>query len=194
MADNRTDEAWLAGTDAWKRDGDRSIILPRLDLLYRLAVRFTGDLAEADRLVLETVRRALNGSGEVTTDAQPTVALAALLRDTYVNRIAGPLEGGEAGAAEPGLPPPSAIGHRLLRQDAQELVFRALDAMPFPLREVLVLRDLEGFDDASVARITDLAVPTVKVRLRAARIVLEKRVTRLLQPDATPAPSASPDS
>jgi DNA-directed RNA polymerase specialized sigma24 family protein len=182
MADNHTDEAWLAGTDAWKRDGDRSIILPRLDLLYRLAVRFAGDVAEADRLVLETVRRALNGSGEVTTDAQPTVALAALLRDTYVNRIAGSLEGGVTGPTEPDLPPPPAIRHRFLREDAQELVFRALDAMPFDLREVLVLRDLEGFDDASVARITDLPVPTVKVRLRAARIGLENRVTRLLRP------------
>jgi DNA-directed RNA polymerase specialized sigma24 family protein len=182
---NRTDEAWVVGADAWKRDGDRSIVLPRLDLLYRLAVRFTGGAA-ADRLVLETVRRALSGNGEVTTDAQPTVALAALLRDTYVNRIAGSLETGVTGPTEPDLPPPSAVSQRLLREDARELLFRALDTMPFDLREVLVLRDLEGFDDAAVARITDLPVPTVKVRLRAARIGLEKRVSRLLQPDAEP--------
>ncbi len=178
---DRTDEVWVAGTDAWKRDGDRTIVLPRLDLLYRLALRFTGSAADADRLVLETVRRAVHGGGEVTTDAQPTVALAALLRETYVNRMAGSPDRDVTGGTEPDLPPPSSVRERLLGQDAQELMFRALDAMPFDLREVLVLRDLEGFDDAAVARITDLPVPTVIVRLRAARIGLEKRVSRLLQ-------------
>lgn len=181
-----TDEAWWTGVGAWERDGDRSIVLPRLDLLYRLAVRFTGDEATADRLVLETVRRALDGSGEVTTDAQPTVALAALLHETYVNRIADAHNGGVPGLTEPGPPPPPILREQLRQEDAQELIFRALDAMPFALREVLVLRDLEGFDDASVARITDLAVPAVQARLRAARIGLEKRVGRLLQPERFP--------
>ncbi|HKJ92177.1 MAG TPA: sigma factor-like helix-turn-helix DNA-binding protein [Longimicrobiales bacterium] len=188
---NRADDVWPAEADAWKRDADCTVVLPRLDLLYRLALRFAGEAA-ADRLVLETVRRALDGD-DVTTDAQPTVALAALLRDTYVNRIAGTLERGVSGTMEPGHPPSPAVRERLLRDDAHRLMFRALDAMPFDLREVLVLRDLEGFDDAAVARITDLPVSTVKVRLRAARIGLERRVARLLETShpSTPDPEVA---
>lgn len=56
-------------------------------------------------------------------------------------------------------------------------------SIPPGLREVLVLRELEGLDDAATGRILGLDAMTVRVRLRAAHMALERRVLRHLRTD-----------
>ena len=51
----------------------------------------------------------------------------------------------------------------------RDLVDRALDALPTPYREVLVLREVDGLEYAEIARRLDIAVGTVRSRLHKAR-------------------------
>jgi RNA polymerase sigma-70 factor, ECF subfamily len=53
--------------------------------------------------------------------------------------------------------------------ELQELVMRALPLIDVRLREVLVLRDLEGFEEAEVAQLLKVPRGTVKSRLFRAR-------------------------
>ena len=59
-----------------------------------------------------------------------------------------------------------------------ELVVEAIRELPAPLREVLVLRELEGVDTASCADQLGLSEANVKVRLHRARSLLRERLVK----------------
>lgn len=159
-----------------------------VDRLYRLALRFTGDAAVAERVVLRTVERALNGASARRTEPDTAVWLAGLLRDICLTDHVAATAGPRGARPEPREHPHTEARDRLdelaARVDARiprAVLLELIDTMPFDLREILVLGDLEGFQDDAVARITGLPSDTVSVRLRAARLGLERRVIRYLQ-------------
>lgn len=162
-----------------------------VDRLYRLALRFTGDGAVAERVVIRTVERALNGASAVRSEPDTSVWLAGLLRDVCLSEHAGATASKARGRAQQPDGNPytpeydlGALAARLGDQVPEQVLMQLIDAMPFDLREVLVLRDLEGFEPDAVSRITGLPPGTVAVRLRAARLGLERRIIRYLQADA----------
>jgi RNA polymerase sigma factor (sigma-70 family) len=57
----------------------------------------------------------------------------------------------------------------LLREAQSKTVRLVLDAMPRPLREILVLRELEELSYRQISEITDLPIGTVMSRLARAR-------------------------
>ena len=57
-------------------------------------------------------------------------------------------------------------------------------------REVLVLRDVEGQDYATIGEILDLTIGTVKSRIHRARSELGRRVRRRLRTHREPASQA----
>lgn len=63
--------------------------------------------------------------------------------------------------------------HRLLHQ--------AVLRLPTPLRMVLVLHDMEELNSEQIAKILDLQVGTVRVRLHRARLAVRKEMARLLK-------------
>jgi RNA polymerase sigma-70 factor (ECF subfamily) len=82
---------------------------------------------------------------------------------------------------------------------ADREVAAALDAAIAALepgyREILVLRDVEGFSAAQVAEVTGISVAAVKSRLHRARMTVRGRIAPLLKPEDLPAarPGVCPD-
>jgi RNA polymerase sigma-70 factor (ECF subfamily) len=72
---------------------------------------------------------------------------------------------------EPDLETPEAV---LLRKASIEEVRRAVDALPGPFREVIVLREIEGCDYREIAEIAGIPLGTVMSRLSRARSMLFK--------------------
>lgn len=68
----------------------------------------------------------------------------------------------------------------LLSGERRRLLERALDGLPEHYRAVLVLRDVEGLSNESVAELLDESVPSVKSRLHRARMVLREQLTLAL--------------
>lgn len=64
------------------------------------------------------------------------------------------------------------------RRELLELVVEAIRELPAPLREVLVLRELEGVDTASCAAQLGISEANVKVRLHRARAHLRERLVK----------------
>lgn len=164
---------WLAGE-----------VGAHVDLMWRLALRYTGAESAAERVVARTVERAMNGASGVRTEPDTAVWLARLLRETCLSEHAGAVS---AARTEP-LRQPADVRYERLPELAGELgteldgdtLLALVDALPFDLREVLMLRALEGFADAAAGRIMSLDAATVRVRLRAAHMALERRVLRHL--------------
>lgn len=171
-----------------ERRGLAAEVRHSVDRLYRLALRFTGDAAVAERVVVRTVERALNGAAARRTEPDTEIWLARLLRDIcltdHVASTAGPRGPRPPEPMEPHAVARDRLDELAARVDARvprAVLLELIDTMPFDLREILVLGDLEGFQDDAVARITGLEPDTVTVRLRAARLGLERRVVRYLQ-------------
>ena len=64
------------------------------------------------------------------------------------------------------------------RQERVELIQQALHALSEEYRAVLVLREIEGCDYATIASITNVSVGTVRSRLHRARAQLRDEIVR----------------
>ncbi|HET6202987.1 MAG TPA: sigma-70 family RNA polymerase sigma factor [Planctomycetota bacterium] len=60
----------------------------------------------------------------------------------------------------------------LERQETRQIVRSCIDRLPESYRNVLLLRDIEGFDTAETARLLDVNSNVVKIRLHRARQAL----------------------
>jgi RNA polymerase sigma factor (sigma-70 family) len=65
----------------------------------------------------------------------------------------------------------------LLRDEDKQSVRRAVEALPAPLREVVVLRELEGRSYREIATIADIPQGTVMSRLARAREQLRQKLS-----------------
>jgi len=67
------------------------------------------------------------------------------------------------------------------RKEIRELLQGAVRSLPEIYRQVFLLRDVEEFSVAETAEALAISVPTVKVRLHRARILLQKQLSPLLK-------------
>jgi RNA polymerase sigma-70 factor (ECF subfamily) len=63
----------------------------------------------------------------------------------------------------------------------KEIVFRALQGLPAPLREALTLHDLEGVDYDEMSKILECSRASAKLRVFRARRALKERVEAMMK-------------
>jgi RNA polymerase sigma-70 factor (ECF subfamily) len=63
---------------------------------------------------------------------------------------------------------------------ARELLDKAFEALPENYREILILREVQGFSYAELAEITESTVDSVKARLKRARIDVDEILRHIL--------------
>lgn len=71
--------------------------------------------------------------------------------------------------------------HNAIHAEEHRFLHEAVLQIPTPLRMVLVLHDMEELSSEQIARILDLQVGTVRVRLHRARLAIRKEMARLLK-------------
>jgi RNA polymerase sigma-70 factor (ECF subfamily) len=157
--------------------------LPHLDVLYRVALRLTGDPAQAEDLVQDTMLKAYRSWRQYRPGTNAKGWLLTILRNTFINAyrrrklepVAMDLEAIEPHAlyrAVESADPEGSFFGRLV----DEKVLEAVDALPPDFREVLVLSDIEGMPYAEIAAALELPVGTVKSRLFRARRLLQAQL------------------
>jgi RNA polymerase sigma-70 factor (ECF subfamily) len=178
----------------WVRAGDRSrefeeTALVHLDILYRSALRFTHNRAEAEDLVQETCLRAFRGFHRFNPGTNCRAWLLTILRNEFLKRLKR--GGHEVLDSDPGDDRTDATsitdegrqgGHpdeELLQAVLHGDVDRALKALPLVNREVVVLADLEGCSYKEIAQIVDCPIGTVMSRLSRGRAQLRQLLARL---------------
>jgi len=168
---------------ASRRDGRlhrfEAAVLPHLDSAYDLARWLTRSDAEAEDVVQTACLRALKGF-DGFQGANPRAWLFAIVRHAFHDwlrqrsrghEIADPFDEEihtqEAGSQGEG---PEA---RLLRQADGRLLREGFAALPLPLREAMVLREIEGLSYKEIAAVAGIPMGTVMSRLARARRQLQ---------------------
>lgn len=177
------------------------IILPHLDGAHNLARYLTRDPALSEDVVQDAVLRAFRGFGNFR-GGSPRAWLFAIVRNCCRSAQAGP--GGsvalvihESGLSEeaaaqlkeqpdPGPTPEEEV----LRRAEIDRVREAIEAIPEPFREAIVLRDLEDLSYAEIAEVTGVPIGTIMSRLSRARSMLAKQLLPASRAEEEPSRSA----
>jgi RNA polymerase sigma-70 factor (ECF subfamily) len=163
------------------------LILPHLDGAYNLARYLTRDAVLSDDVVQDAFLRAFRAFGQFRGPS-PRAWLFAIVRNCSRTALAG--TGGkvalvvhESALSEEALaqvqqhpdsgPTPE---EEVLRSAEVDRLRRAIEAIPEPFREAVVLRDLEELSYAEIAEVTGVPVGTVMSRLSRARSMLAKEL------------------
>jgi RNA polymerase sigma-70 factor (ECF subfamily) len=187
----------LPGAD--QVDEFRRLILPHLDGAYNLARYLTRDPVLSQDVVQDAMLRAFRGFGQFR-GGSPRAWLFSIVRNCSRTAKAG--AGGALSLVihESSLEEMAALKLREHPDPAptpEEEVFRKVDAdrvraalenIPEPFREVVVLRELEDLSYAEIAQVTGVPVGTVMSRLSRGRAILAKE---LLPPNETATQSRS---
>lgn len=157
--------------------------LEHIDALYGYAVALTRDQTEAEDLVQETYLRAVRAFGQLMPNSNLKSWLFVIMRNAWLNQLrharAGPrfieLEEENSGAwPDPLARDPYALYLRKLeRQEIKE----AIESLPSLYREIVVLRDIEGFSYQQIATLLDCPAGTVMSRLGRAREKLRRMLS-----------------
>ena len=168
------------------------VVLPHLGDAFALARWLTGDKADAEDVVQDACLRALRGIGGYSGGNARAWVLTIVRHTAYSwlgkNRpaalmITDDLEAverdefsrGGSGGAETAEPTPEAA--LIAKADAARLE-AAIQKLPPPFRETLVLRDLQGLDYKEIAKVTGVPIGTVMSRLARARQRLMTMITK----------------
>jgi RNA polymerase sigma-70 factor (ECF subfamily) len=162
-------------------------LLPHLGAAYNLARWLTRDDHDAEDVVQEAFLRALKFFGGFH-GADGRAWLLAIVRNacyTWLQkkRARGPetafdeeIHGAETEALDPAT--------LLLQKEDQQSVRQAVEELPVELREVVVLRELEGLSYKEIAAVADIPLGTVMSRLARARERLQQRLEEYRHKDS----------
>jgi len=172
-----------------------NLILPHLDDAFSLARWLTGNRADAEDVVQDASLRAFRAI-EQLNHGDPRIWLLKIVRNaSYLwlrkNRPAAiltveDLEGVEqlqSRAFEPDADTPE---NALIAKTEIKRLKAMIDKLPRPIREILIMRDVQGRSYREIAKICGTPLGTVMSRLARARDSLERNATV-----PTPAPLVS---
>ena len=156
--------------------------LEHIDALYGFAMTLTRDRTEAEDLVQETYLRAVRAFEKLQPDSNLKSWLFAIMRNAWLNQRRHQLGGPrfiELDAEETDrnqwLDETSSNPHLVyLRKLERDEIVLAIDSLPRAHREIVVLRDIEGFSYQEIANILGCPTGTVMSRLGRARAKLRR--------------------
>ena len=158
----------------------RELIAPHIDAAYSLARYLARDATAAEDIAQEALLKAYRNIDSLR-GAEVKPWLMAIVRNAYFDwrrrdngrTVTGPaaeVAMAEAPAAE------TSAEDALIRQGDVAALRRAIETIPEPFREALVLRDLEEMSYRDVAETTGVPMGTVMSRLARARRMLGERM------------------
>ena len=170
--------------------------LPLLPSLYNVASWLTRNPADAEDLVQETFLKALRGFSSFEPGSNFKAWIFRILRNTYLTSRTGlaamrtvALEDELADRSDSGsaLFPEGAIDRdtpekNLIRLSDRAALHAAMEKLPPPLLEVILLCDVEEMKYREIATVLEIPIGTVMSRIARARTALRRE----LQVNVTP--------
>ncbi len=161
----------------------REIIAPHLDDAYSLARWLSGSATDAEDITQDAAVRAL-AALESTRVENPRAWVLKITRNSALAWIArnrpkalsfvGDLTDLELREELARSEPVPDAEQGLIASERTERVRRAISALPSPLKETLVMRDVNGLSYREIAEATEAPIGTVMSRLSRARAALVK--------------------
>ncbi|KPJ81226.1 MAG: hypothetical protein AMS17_19755 [Spirochaetes bacterium DG_61] len=189
-ADSEFIEVFLAGDD----HAFDALVLKYQLRIVNLCYRVLGDYEDAVDCAQETFVKVFRSLKSFRYRSSFSTWLFRIAVNTCKNRLASAkyrfhrrmvrLDRGQDGS-EDSLPlevpnGSSLPANNLEKKEREALIQQAIDSLPKEQRTALVLRDIEGLSYEEVARITGLALGTVKSRIARAREQLRTKLKGIL--------------
>ncbi|MHB1065328.1 MAG: RNA polymerase sigma factor [Georgenia sp.] len=178
MRDTARDDQHLA--DDRHLAFDRYIV-PEIPVLYRVALSLTGQQADAEDLVQDTLVRAFRAVDRFD-GAHPRAWLLTILRHTHLNRVRvrRPVLLRDSESLERNLentgPPAASAEDVAISEEFEAVVADALQALPDKHRAVVTLVDIVGLSYREAAEVLGVPRGTVMSRLHRARARIRARL------------------
>lgn len=152
------------------------LAVPLLGRLYNLARWLSRNDTDAEDLVQETYARALKGFRSFESGTNFSAWMFRILRNVFLSSKAGAKathisidEEGEEDLLPSASGTPESI---LMSTTTQQNIQAALERLPVPYREVILLCDVEEMKYREIAELLDVPVGTVMSRIARARKLL----------------------
>jgi RNA polymerase sigma-70 factor (ECF subfamily) len=164
-------------------------VVPHLDAAYNLARWLAGNDHDAQDIAQEACLRALRFFGSFRGD-NARAWLLTIVRNTFYTWLRNnrPPENvveldEEILAVEDVSVNAEVLNSRLADI---ETIRRAIEELPLEFREIVILREMEGFSYREIAEVADVPLGTVMSRLTRARRQLQKRLAGEFRPGVKP--------
>ena len=153
-------------------------------------VHLTGDRARAEDLLQEVFLRVIRGRTRYRPEGRFRAWLFTIARNLTTDQRrrraarpeAEPEEEGEPTSDGTAWSDPAAAAQQ---RDLEEAVLAALASLPVEQREVFLLRERAGLEYTEIARLTGVASPTLRSRMRTALERLRARLAPHFDPQET---------
>lgn len=156
--------------------------LEHIGALYGYAMTLTRNTCEAEDLVQETYVRATAAANRPDSNSNLKGWLFVIMRNAWLNQLRHQNSGPNFVDLDPNEPSISEAQENphvvYLRKLEQTQVREAIESLPHAYREIIVLRDIEGFSYQEIATVLDCPAGTVMSRLGRARGKLRKLLHR----------------
>ena len=160
------------------------LAMPLFDQLYNFARWLTQDTTEAEDLVQETYAKALRGFSSFQLGTNFRAWMYRILRNSFLSSRTGlrtmvVLDGENDDALLPAerTTPESLV----LEQADRDTIQQALDDLPVPFREILLLCEVEEMSYQEIAETLAIPMGTVMSRLSRARKALRELLAKKLK-------------
>jgi RNA polymerase sigma-70 factor (ECF subfamily) len=167
-----------------KRDTFVELLRPHIEILYRMAYRWTQSQHEAEDLVQDILTRLASRVDELQKVEVLRPWLIKILYNRYVDLYRRQRNSPVEYEHDTWLPDETELGSRIERAaddrdqisqlHDQQTLQKALQRLDHGQRDVVLLHDMEGYTALEVSEILDINVGTVKSRLHRARNHLKK--------------------
>jgi RNA polymerase sigma-70 factor, ECF subfamily len=155
--------------------------LEHLDALFGYAMTLTRDRNVAEDLVQETYLRAVRAANQLSPESNIKSWLFVIMRNAWLNQLrhqrSGPrfvdIEVESNTRSDLEASPHVVYLRKLERAQVQD----AMERLPEAYREIVLLRDFEGFTYQEIATVLDCPAGTVMSRLARAREKLRQMLT-----------------
>jgi RNA polymerase sigma-70 factor (ECF subfamily) len=163
----------------------RDEALPHLPAVTRFALSLTHDESNAEDLVQETYLRAFRAWSQFAPGTECRAWLFTICKHTHIrtSRREQRVEACDdaelealGAAAVHAAAQSDGLEDVFSRMDVMEAIRAAVDALPDPFREVVVLVDLEEQTYEEAARVLEIPMGTVRSRLFRGRRLLQERL------------------
>ena len=147
--------------------------LEHIDALYGYALALTHNMTEAEDLVQDTYLRAASAAHRPDADSNLKSWMFVIMRNAWLNEVRHKNSGPKFVDLETTGPTVDQLQETphvvYLRKLEREQVQQAIESLPDAYREIIVLRDIEGFTYQEIATVLHCPAGTVMSRLGRAR-------------------------
>ena len=196
MGENEIDQALVQRVQAGEKRAFDLLVVKYQHKVTSLISRYIHDWSECQDVAQETFIRAYRAIGNFRGDAQFYTWLHRIAVNTAKNHlVAGnrrppgaDIDVDDAEQFDSGirLRDSDTPERELMRQQLEQTVIRAVEALPEELRLAITLREVDGLSYEDIAQRMDCPIGTVRSRIFRAREAIDQEMKPLLDSDTRP--------